>query len=111
MKIDHTNLLLLSKWALLIVLLLNHKLMTTIELLEESLKQLKIIQLDNLRREPDHPRNKFDYTVIVPDHPLGYHEHYTNDLQVAKKSAIEWATDYGKASVEDRNLDTVFAVR
>ena len=25
--------------------------MTTIELLEESLKQLKIIQLDNLRRE------------------------------------------------------------
>ena len=54
--------------------------MTTIELLEESLKQLKIIQLDNLRREPDHPRNKFDYTVIVPDHPLGYHEHYTNDF-------------------------------
>ena len=52
--------------------------MTTIELLEESLKQLKIIQLDNLRREPNHPRNKFDYTVIVPDHPLGYHEHYTN---------------------------------
>ena len=49
--------------------------MTTIELLEESLKQLKIIQLDNLRREPNHPRNKFDYTVIVPDHPLGYHEH------------------------------------
>ena len=36
---------------------------------------------------------------------------YTNDLQVAKKSAIEWASDYGKASVEDRNLETVFAVR
>ena len=49
------------------------KIMTTIELLEESLKQLKIIQLDNLRREPNHPRNKFNYTVIVPDHPLGYH--------------------------------------
>ena len=81
--------------------------MTTIELLEESLKQLKIIQLDNLRREPNHPRNKFDYTVIVPDHPLGYHEHYTNDLQVAKDSALEWARDYGKASVEDRNLETV----
>ena len=73
--------------------------MTTIELLEESLKQLKIIQLDNLRREPNHPRNKFDYTVIVPDHPLGYHEHYTMDLEVAKKSAIEWARDYGRASV------------
>ena len=71
--------------------------MTTIELLEESLKQLKIIQLDNLRREPDHP--------------LGYHEHYTNDLKVAKESALEWAKDYGKASVEDRNLETVFAVR
>ena len=85
--------------------------MTTIELLEESLKQLKIIQLENLKREPNHPRNKFLYTVVVPDTDLGYHEHYTNDLKVAKKSAIEWATDYGRASVEDRNLDTVFAVR
>ena len=85
--------------------------MTTIELLEESLKQLKIIQRENLRREPNHPRNKFDYTVIVPDHPLGYHEHYTNDLQSAKKSAIEWATDYGRAPVENRKLETVFSVR
>ena len=90
---------------------MNYEKMTTRELLEESLKQLKIIQLDNLRREPDHPRNKFNYTVIVPDHPLGYHEHYTNDLKVAKKSAIEWARDYGRASVEDRNLETVFTVR
>ena len=90
---------------------MNYEKMTTRELLEESLKQLKIIQLDNLRREPNHPRNKFNYTVIVPDHPLGYHEHYTMDFEVAKKSAIEWASDYGKASVEDRNLETVFAVR
>ena len=59
--------------------------MTTIELLEESLKQLKIIQLDNLRREPDHPRNKFDYTVIVPDHPLGYHEHLLTIYKLLKK--------------------------
>tara|TARA_B000000557_G_scaffold17184_1_gene13125 strand:- start:196 stop:384 length:189 start_codon:yes stop_codon:yes gene_type:complete len=54
---------------------------------------------------------KFDYTIIVPDHPLGHHEHYAMDFEVAKKSAIEWATDYGKAYVEDRNLETVFAVR
>ena len=46
----------------------SYEQMTTKELLEESLKQLKIIQLDNLRREPNHPRNKFNYTVIVPDH-------------------------------------------
>ena len=65
----------------------------------------------NFKREPNHPRNKFDYAVVVPNHPLGYHEHYCMDLEVAKKSAIEWATDYGRASVEDRNLDTVFAVR
>ena len=89
----------------------SYEKMTTRELLEESLKQLKIIQRENLKREPNHPRNKFDYTIIVPDHPLGYQEHYTNDLQVAKKSAIEWATDYGTAFVEDRNLDTVFGVR
>ena len=89
----------------------SYEKMTTRELLEESLKQLKIIQSENLKREPNHPRNKFDYTIIVPDHPLGYQEHYTNDLQVAKKSAIEWAADYGVAYVEDRNLDTVFGVR
>jgi len=55
--------------------------------------------------------NKFDYTIIVPDHPLGCHEHYTMDLEVAKKSAIEWAMDYGKAYVEDYNLKTVFTVK
>ncbi len=77
----------------------------------KSLDILRETQLENLRREPNHPRNKFDYTIIVPDHPLGYQEHYTNDLQVAKKSAIKWAEDYGVAYVEDRNLDTVFGVR
>ena len=77
----------------------------------KSLDILRETQLENLKREPNHPRNKFDYTIIVPDHPLGYQEHYTNDLQVAKKSAIEWAADYGVAYVEDRNLDTVFGVR
>ena len=49
--------------------------------------------------------------MCIRDSPLGYHEHYTNDLQSAKKSAIEWATDYGRASVENRNLETVFSVR
>ena len=85
--------------------------LSTRELLEKSLEQLKIIQLDNLKREPNHPRNQFKYTIIVPDHPLGYHEHYTDDLDNAKKSCIEWATDYGKASVEDQNLNTIYSVR
>ena len=85
--------------------------MTTRELLEESLKQLKIIQRDNLKSEPNHPRNQFKYTIVVPNHPLGYHEHYTMDLKVAKKSAIEWATDYGSAYVEDQNLNTIYSVR
>ena len=85
--------------------------LSTRELLEKSLEQLKIIQRDNLKREPNHPRNIFKYTIIVPDHPLGYHEHYTDDLDNAKKSCIEWATDYGKASVEDQNLDTIYSVR
>ena len=85
--------------------------LSTRELLEKSLEQLKIIQRDNLKREPNHPRNQFKYTIIVPDHPLGYHEHYTDDLDNAKKSCIEWATDYGKASVEDQNLNTIYSVR
>ena len=84
--------------------------MTTIELLEESLKQLKIIQLDNLRREPNHPRNKFDYAVVVPNHPLGYHEHYCMDLEVAKQSAREWSKEYGRVQVEDKNLNTIYAI-
>ncbi len=79
--------------------------------LEAKLEYLKACQRENFKREPNHPRNKFDYTVVVPDTDLGYHEHYTMDLEVAKKSAIEWARDYGRASVEDRNLKTVFAVR
>ena len=61
--------------------------LSTRELLEKSLEQLKIIQRDNLKREPNHPRNQFKYTIIVPDHPLGYHEHYTDDLDNAKKVA------------------------
>ena len=85
--------------------------LSTRELLEKSLEQLKIIQRDNLKREPNHPRNQFKYTIIVPDHPLGYHEHYTNDLENAKKSCSEWATDCGKASVEDQNLNTIYSVR
>jgi len=85
--------------------------MTQIEELENALDYLVSYGQECIKNEPNHPRNKFDYTVIVPDHPLGYHEHYTNDLKVAKKSAIEWARDYGRASVEDRNLETVFAVR
>ena len=79
--------------------------------LTESLDILRETQLENLRREYNHPRNKFSYTVVVPNHPLGYHEHYTMDLQVAKDSALEWAADYGQAYVEDRNLKTVFSVR
>ena len=85
--------------------------LSTRELLEKSLEQLKITQRDYLKREPNHPRNQFKYTIIVPDHPLGYHEHYTDDLDNAKKSCIEWATDYGKASVEDQNLNTIYSVR
>ena len=79
--------------------------------LTESLDILRETQLENLRREYNHPRNQFPYTVVVPNHPLGYHEHYTMDLQVAKDSALEWAADYGVAYVEDRNLKTVFSVR
>ena len=41
--------------------------MTTIELLEESLKQLKIIQLDNLRREPDHCKGNFITLHLVQE--------------------------------------------
>ena len=78
--------------------------------LESQLKELKAIQLDNLKREPNHPRNKFDYAIIVPNQPLGYHEHYCMDLEVAKQSAREWSADYGRVSVEDKNLNTVYAI-
>jgi len=60
---------------------MTYEKMTTRELLEESLKQLKIIQLDNLRREPNHPRNKFKYTIGCADAP---DDLYTNSLKKAK---------------------------
>tara|TARA_Y100001972_G_scaffold105614_1_gene133307 strand:+ start:1385 stop:1570 length:186 start_codon:yes stop_codon:yes gene_type:complete len=53
---------------------------------------------------------KFAYTVIVPDFPLGQHEHFTNDLETAQKSADEWASDYGSASVLDVNLNQIYHV-
>ena len=84
--------------------------LSTRELLEKSLEQLKIIQRENLKREPNHPRNKFDYAVVVPNHPLGYHEHYCMDLEVAKQSAREWSKEYGRVQVEDKNLNTVYAI-
>tara|TARA_B100001113_G_scaffold217797_1_gene178665 strand:- start:663 stop:923 length:261 start_codon:yes stop_codon:yes gene_type:complete len=86
--------------------------MTTIEILQEQLKQLKIIAQEQLKNEPQHPRHKFAYTIVVNDHPLGYHEHYTNDLKTAKKSCLEWAQDYGSAVVENsKTFETIWSVR
>ncbi len=75
-----------------------------------KLEYLKACQRENFKREPNHPRNKFDYAVVVPNHPLGYHEHYCMDLEVAKQSAREWSKDYGRVQVEDKNLNTVYAI-
>jgi len=86
--------------------------MTTIEILEKQLEQLKIIATEQLKNDPQHPRNKFAYTIVVNNHPLGYHEHYTQDLQTAKKSCLEWTEDYGAASVEEsKTFKTVWSVR
>ena len=78
--------------------------------LEAKLEYLKACQRENFKREPNHPRNKFDYAVVVPNHPLGYHEHYCMDLEVAKQSAREWSKEYGRVQVEDKNLNTVYAI-
>ena len=86
--------------------------METIEILEKQLEQLKTIAQEQLKSEPNHPRHKFAYTIVVNNHPLGYHEHYTQDLETAKKSCLEWATEYGAASVEDsRTFKTIWSVR
>ena len=53
---------------------------------------------------------KFAYTVRVPDFTLGHHEHYTNDRETAIKSADEWASDYGSASVLDVNLNQIYHI-
>ena len=78
--------------------------------LEAKLEYLKACQRENFKREPNHPRNKFDYAVVVPNHPLGYHEHYCMDLEVAKQSVREWSKEYGRVQVEDKNLNTVYAI-
>ena len=83
--------------------------MTTIELLEESLKQLKIIQLDNLRREPNHPRNKFKYTIGCADAP---DDLYTNSLKKAKLLCLEMCEKYNRMSVveDSKTWKTVYSV-
>ena len=78
--------------------------------LEQTLEELKAAQRKNYKREPNHPRNIFKYAIVVPNHPLGIHEHYTDCFENAKKSCIEWATDYGRAYVEDSTLKTVYSV-
>tara|TARA_B100001057_G_C22688451_1_gene886741 strand:- start:318 stop:578 length:261 start_codon:yes stop_codon:yes gene_type:complete len=86
--------------------------MKTIEILEKQLEQLKIVAQEQLKSEPNHPRNKFAYTIVVNNHPLGYHEHYTQDFKKAKKSCLEWAKEYGAASVENsKTFKTLWSVR
>ena len=64
--------------------------------LEAKLEYLKACQRENFKREPNHP--------------LGYHEHYCMDLEVAKQSAREWSKEYGRVQVEDKNLNTIYAI-
>ena len=83
--------------------------MTTIELLEESLKQLNNIKLDNLRREPNHPRNHFKYTIGCADAP---DDLYTNSLEKAKSLCLEMCDKYNRMSVveDSKTWKTVFSV-
>ncbi|BCU97436.1 MAG: hypothetical protein CM15mV17_0030 [Caudoviricetes sp.] len=56
--------------------------------LEQTLEELKAAQRKNYKREPNHPRNIFKYAIVVPNHPLGIHEHYTDCFENAKKVVL-----------------------
>ena len=83
--------------------------MTQIEQLENALEQLKRYGQEQLRLEPNHPRNKFKYTIGCADAP---DDLYTNSLKKAKSLCLEMSEKYNRMSVveDSKTFKTVFSV-
>ena len=80
-----------------------------IELAEGALVQLKKCGQEQLMSEPNHPRNKFKYTIGCVDAP---DDLYTNSLKKAKSLCLEMCDKYNRMSVveDSKTFKTVFSV-
>lgn len=83
--------------------------MTEKEYLEQSLRLLKIIGQEKLKRLPDDPRNKFKYTVSGS---LCDTEFYTNSLKKAREKMLQMCEEFrGLITVQDsKTFETILSV-
>ena len=77
--------------------------------LESDLEQLREWGREYLKNDPNHPRNKFKYTIGCADAP---DDLYTNSLKKAKSLCLEMCEKYNRMSVveDSKTWKTVFSV-
>ena len=77
--------------------------------LESDLEQLREWGQECLKNDPNHPRNKFKYTIGCADAP---DDLYTNSLKKAKSLCLEMCDKYNRMSVveDSKTWKTVFSV-
>jgi len=77
--------------------------------LESDLEQLREWGRECLKNDPNHPRNKFKYTIGCADAP---DDLYTNSLKKAKSLCLEMCEKYNRMSVveDSKTWKTVFSV-
>ena len=77
--------------------------------LESDLEQLREWGRECLKNDPNHPRNKFKYTIGCADAP---DDLYTNSLKKAKLLCLEMCEKYNRMSVveDSKTWKTVFSV-
>ena len=77
--------------------------------LESDLEQLREWGRECLKNDPNHPRNKFKYTIGCADAP---DDLYTNSLKKAKSLCLEMCEKYSRMSVveDSKTWKTVFSV-
>ena len=76
------------------------------QILENMLKQLKTVGREQLKQEPDNPRNHFKYTIGASK---SNKDQYTNSLKKAKQIMLEMCIKYNcLAVVEDsKTFETI----
>ena len=83
--------------------------MTEKEYLEQSLKLLQILGQEKLKRLPDHPRNRFKYTVGGAHFETEFH---TNSLKKAREKMLQMCEEFrGLITVQNsKTFETILSV-
>ena len=79
------------------------------EFYEQSLKLLIILGQEKIKRLPDHPRNKFKYTVGGSNTEI---EFYTNSIKKAKEKMLKMCEEFrGFNTVQNsKTFETILSV-